>query len=101
VTCKRASGFLEEHQIEVVETVSANKKLKCDDAISMVRQARRLIAAKGKKVTRFDLSSDHPSDDEIAKLMLGPTGNLRAPTMRVGETILVGYNEEVFNSELG
>ncbi len=100
MTCKRASRFLEEHQIEVVETVSANKKLQRDDAISMVRQARRLIAAKGNKVIRVDLD-DHPSDDEIAKLMLGPTGNMRAPTMRIGETLLVGYNEDVFNSELG
>ena len=65
----------------------------------MARQARRLIAAKGKKVTRVDLA-DQPSDDEIATLMLGPTGNMRAPTLRIGETIVVGYNEDVFRAEL-
>lgn len=67
----------------------------------MARQARCLIAAKGKKVTRIDLTNEQPSDDEIAKLMLGPTGNMRAPTLRIGETILVGYNEDVFQTELG
>jgi len=28
--------------------------------------------------------------------MLGPTGNLRAPTARVGKTLLVGFNDEVY-----
>jgi hypothetical protein len=28
--------------------------------------------------------------------MLGPTGNLRAPTLKVGKTLLVGFNEEAY-----
>jgi arsenate reductase-like glutaredoxin family protein len=92
---------MEANGIDIGETVSANKKLQRDDAIAMARQARRLIAAKGKKVTRVDLGSEQPSGDDLAKLMLGPTGNMRAPTTRVGDTILVGYNEDVFNAELG
>jgi hypothetical protein len=31
--------------------------------------------------------------------MLGPTGNLRAPTIRKGRTVLVGFNEELFERE--
>ena len=92
---------MEAHGIEIGETVSANKKLQRDDALAMARQARQLIAAKGKKVIRVDLAGEQPSDDELAKLMLGPTGNMRAPTTRVGEIILVGYNEDVFAAELG
>ena len=67
----------------------------------MVRQAKRLIAAKGKKVTAVDVTANSPSDDELAALMLGPTGNMRAPTMRVGQTVLVGYHDQVFADELG
>ena len=33
--------------------------------------------------------------------MLGPTGNLRAPTVRSGKTILVGFNEEAYAEALG
>lgn len=62
----------------------------------MARQARRLIAAKGKKVTALELSEAQPSDDVLADLMLGPTGNMRAPIIRLGDTLLVGYNDEVF-----
>lgn len=30
--------------------------------------------------------------------MLGPTGNLRAPTIRTGATVLVGFNEEAYRT---
>jgi hypothetical protein len=33
--------------------------------------------------------------------MLGPTGNLRAPTIRRGKTVLVGFNEDLFAEKLG
>jgi len=32
--------------------------------------------------------------------MLGPTGNLRAPTLRAGKTVLVGFNDELFADRL-
>jgi arsenate reductase-like glutaredoxin family protein len=67
----------------------------------MARAAHHLIAAKGKKVTTLDLQSAPPADDVLAGLMLGPTGNLRAPIMRVGQTILVGYNDQAFNEIFG
>ena len=67
----------------------------------MARAAHRLIAAKGKKVTTIDLQSAPPADDVLAGLMLGPTGNLRAPVMRVGQTILVGYNDQAFTEVFG
>ena len=67
----------------------------------MARAAHRLVAAKGKKMTTIDLQSAPPADDVLAALMLGPTGNLRAPIMRVGQTILVGYNDQTFNEIFG
>jgi arsenate reductase-like glutaredoxin family protein len=67
----------------------------------MARTAHRLIAAKGKKVTSLDLRAAPPADDVLAGLMLGPTGNLRAPVMRVGQTILVGYNDQAFTDIFG
>ncbi len=67
----------------------------------MARVAHRLVAAKGKKVTTLDLQSAPPADDVLAGLMLGPTGNLRAPMMRVGQTILVGYNVQAFSEIFG
>jgi len=60
-----------------------------------------LIAAKGKKVVRVNLKKDKPDDDELAGLMLGPTGNLRAPTIRSGRKLVVGFNQDVYESVFG
>jgi hypothetical protein len=90
---------LEASNIEIDETVPANRKLQADDAAALLESANRLIAMKGKKVTEFDVKSDVSS--EAVEAMLGPTGNMRAPTIRVGKTYLVGFNEDVFNTEFG
>ena len=63
----------------------------------MIAGARRLILAKGKKVVEFDLKKEQPTEEQIQKMMLGPTGNLRAPTLVVGKTLIVGYNEEAYS----
>ncbi len=39
--------------------------------------------------------------EELVEAMLGPTGNLRAPTIRKGKTVLVGFNEELFEKVFG
>ena len=33
--------------------------------------------------------------------MIGPSGNLRAPTLRVGTTLVVGFNDEMYDTVLG
>lgn len=56
---------------------------------------------RGKKVVVFDMK-DHPPDDEtLLAHLLGPTGNLKAPTLRQGDTLLVGFSEEAYQQVLG
>ena len=75
--------------------------LKRADALALVRKANEVYAAKGKKVVHFDLKKEKPSDDELAKVLLGPTGNLRAPTLRKGKTLVVGFDEETYQKVFG
>lgn len=42
------------------------------------------------------MKKDPPTDDALAAHMLGPTGNLRAPTVRVGRTVFVGFNDDAY-----
>ncbi len=58
-----------------------------------------MLAARGKKVLDFVVKDADGAD--LAKAMIGPSGNLRAPVARVGKTFLVGYNEEMWASVLG
>jgi len=101
MTCVRAREFLERKKVKVNEQVLASRDPQGrKQALVMARGARRLVAAKGTKVTEMDLRKN-PPDAEILSLMLGPTGNLRAPTMRVGDTIYVGFPKEGFAGLLG
>jgi len=59
-----------------------------------------VLIAKGKKLVSFHMRKDAPDDDTLLAHMLGPTGNLRAPTLRAGTTLIVGYNEEAYRHVL-
>lgn len=78
------------------------KKTRIDrsEALKMAQKADELYSMKGKKITRLDLRRCKADDDEIAALMIGPTGNLRAPTWRKGKTLVVGFDEQTYNQLL-
>ena len=65
-------------------------------ALALLKDANELYAARGKTVVHIDLKKDAPSNEELKKLVLGPTGNLRAPTLRKGKTIMVGFHQETY-----
>jgi arsenate reductase-like glutaredoxin family protein len=85
-------------KIEPAETVSAAKKLSRKDAEEIARNATRVIVAKGKQVEEFETGGKAPR--EAVDAMLGPTGNLRAPLVRAGKTVLVGFNDEAWTKNL-
>ena len=65
--------------------------------MEILGQVTQLRVAKGKKVVELDLKKDKPTEEEMLKLILGPTGNLRAPTLRLGKKLVVGFNEEMYD----
>lgn len=69
--------------------------------MKLAKAAGKIIVAKGKKFVAFDMKKNPPSQADLLKAMLGPTGNLRAPTIRKGKTLLVGFHDEVYASALG
>ena len=81
--------------------MDAKAKLGRADALRLARAASTVVVAKGKKVVTFDMKKDRPSDKALADHMLGPTGNLRAPVIQKGRTLLVGFNEDALTQKLG
>ncbi len=67
------------------------------DLKDLFQDASRIIVAKGKKVTTLDVGKEPTNATQLAAVVLGPTGNLRAPTLKVGKTWLVGFNEEAYS----
>ena len=85
---------MDAHRLVPDDVVLASKKLGRDDAVALAKTCDILIVAKGKKVTTFEVSGG--PGEEMVDAMLGPTGNLRAPTVRSGRTLLVGFNEDEY-----
>ncbi len=79
---------------------ATKKRFGRDDALKLAKSADRVVAGKGKKVVVFDMKSP-PDDDTLAAALLGPSGNLKAPTLRVGRTLLVGFSEAAYRQVFG
>jgi hypothetical protein len=72
-----------------------------DGLKSVFAGAQRIVVCKGKRVTEFDMRKAPPGLDELAAVALGPTGNLRAPTARIGSTYIVGFGADTWREILG
>ena len=83
----------------IKEEIPASRKLSEKEARAIAQASSKVYVAKGKKLDVFDMKSAKIS--EVTQKMLGPTGNLRAPTMRVGRITVVGFSDEAFQTVLG
>jgi arsenate reductase-like glutaredoxin family protein len=62
----------------------------------VLKDVDEVFVAKGKKVVTFNLKKDKPSEAELLAVIIGPTGNLRAPTFRTGRRLVVGFDETTY-----
>jgi arsenate reductase-like glutaredoxin family protein len=82
--------------------VDAKKQtLTGEQVLDVLAGVDELYAAKGKRVVHVDLRKGRPDRAELLRLLLGPTGNLRAPTLRKGRTLVVGFDEATYKQVLG
>ena len=65
----------------------------------LLKGVTTLVGARGKKIIELD-PSDSGTRDALEKLVIGPSGNLRAPAARAGNKFLVGYNDEMWAANL-
>lgn len=102
MTCAKTQEFLAENAVSTQEQWDARKVRQGPaEALALLSDVDELYAMRGKRVVRFDLRTERPDDETLLSCMLGPTGNLRAPTIRVGRTLLVGFEGETYRSVLG
>jgi hypothetical protein len=47
-------------------------------------------------VVHVDLQKQRPDVETLSALLLGPTGKLRAPAVRKGRTLIVGFDTETY-----
>ena len=76
--------------------VNAAKSTISGDAVwDTLESGTRIVVAQNKKIKEFDVEPNNK--EEILASVCGRTGNLRAPTLRVGSIFYVGFNEDLYN----
>src|SRR5476649_2581688 len=97
MTCTRTQGFLAKRGIVATQVVNAKQqRMTARDALGLAAGVDHIYAAKGKRLVHLDLRKARHTRQELLAVLLGPTGNLRAPTLRVGRTLLVGFDEATY-----
>ena len=101
-TCVKTQEFLANAGvIPKTETNAKKETYQKQQALELVEAASHLFVARGKKVVELNLKKDAPTETEVLKLILGPTGNLRAPTLKCGKQLIVGFNDEMYEGIFG
>ena len=92
--------MFDEKEIEIKEAVEARKqKIEGDDAWAILGSAKELVVGRGKKFQVFDPTKD--DKEAILKVCLGRTGNLRAPTLKMSDRVVVGFNDDMYGQFVG
>jgi arsenate reductase-like glutaredoxin family protein len=101
MTCAKTQQFVAKHKVTVAQQADAKKAtIKGAAALEVLEGVDDLYVAKGKKVEHVDLRKARPDRATLLGLLLGPTGNLRAPTLRRGRTLIVGFEEDTYKKLL-
>ena len=65
----------------------------------MLKSASLIRTGKGKKRKEWNPADDDKA--EILKDVIGPSGNLRAPSWKIGNEFVVGFNPELYAEVFG
>ena len=86
--------------VEINEVIEARKvKIADDQAWEVLKYAEEIVVGRGKKYLVFSPSEDNKV--EILNQCLGRTGSLRAPTLKIDNRYVVGFNEEMYQKYIG
>lgn len=95
--CSKSEAWLNERGVSVVEQIDARKqRFNEDEAWQLLAGCTKVCIARGKAWAAYD-PADAEQKAEIGKKMLGPHGTLRAPAIRIGQTFLIGFHDEMYD----
>jgi hypothetical protein len=76
------------------EINAAKETISGEEVWDVIRKGSSIVVASGSKILTFDPTVDNKQ--EIIEKISGRSGNLRAPTLRIGSIFFVGYNEKLY-----
>lgn len=89
--------MIKEKNVVIDREVDAKKETcQSEDSWKLVESADKIIVASGQKTVEYVPIS--AGKDEVLKKITGRTGNLRAPTLKIGNVFYVGFNVGMYES---
>ncbi len=96
MSCGRTREVLDAARVEVGELRQAKKSPLGEKEVSaLIASVDEVLVVRGKNVVTIAAR-----DASVADLR-GPTGNVRAPLLRFGRRLLVGFSDAALRAELG
>jgi hypothetical protein len=81
---------------------ASQRKFGKGELAALFAGAKSVVVSRGAKAAALNLKAAPPGSAAFAAAVLGPTGNLRAPTARLGKGAwLVGFGEGSWGEALG
>jgi len=75
--------------------VNARKqRIGAEEAWQMLAQAKEVYVVNGRKIQHWQ--PDESNKEAILAKAIGRSGNLRAPTIKIGDATIVGFNEALY-----
>ena len=100
-TCTKADAFMAKRGVSAREIVDARKvKVGKPQIAQILRGTHLIIANKGSTTVQFNLREEPPVEKLLYESLIGTTGSLRTPAIRIGRTLVVGFSEESWNKVL-
>lgn len=100
-TCAKSDAYLARARVSADRTQDARKeRFSQAEILELARAVDHIAATRGTAVITIDIQREKPGDEALLKLLMGPSGNLRAPAIRSGKTLLVGFSPKMFDAHL-
>lgn len=97
MSCTKAREAFAESAVEITEECDAKTNVVGPDEVWQVLSSARIVnVASGQKTLTFKPGQD--DKEELIKKTTGRTGNLRAPAVRLGTELYVGFNVPMYES---
>ncbi len=74
------------------------QRIGAEEAWQMLSQAKDVYVVNGRKIQHWQ--PDETNKEAILAKAIGRSGNLRAPTIKVGNTYIIGFDEALCEKEI-
>lgn len=83
------------NKLVIIQEVDARKQtMPVEEAWKVASMCGKVLIASGKKIEEIVIEGCEKA--EVLPKMIGRSGNLRAPALRVGDILYVGFNDALY-----